>query len=37
MFYEYTPIEASDEIAARITEHEKALMAKLRELFAEEE
>ena len=36
MFYEYTPVEASDEIAARITEHEKALMKKLHALFSEE-
>lgn len=32
-FYEYTPIEPSTEIAARIAEHEQNLMAKLHELF----
>ena len=32
-FYEYTKIEESDVIAARIAECEQSLMAKLRELF----
>lgn len=32
-FYEYTKIEESDVIAARIAEREQSLMAKLRELF----
>ena len=32
-FYEYTKIEESDMIAARIAEREQSLMAKLRELF----
>ena len=32
-FYEYTPIEPSVEIAARIAERERNLMAKLHELF----
>lgn len=35
-FYEYTPIEPSVEIAARIAEREQSLMAKLHELFGEE-
>ena len=34
-FYEYTKIEESDVIAARIAEREQSLMAKLRELFDE--
>ena len=34
-FYEYTEIEESDVIAARIAEREQSLMAKLRELFDE--
>lgn len=36
MFYEYTAIEPSADIAARIAEREQNLMAKLRELFGEE-
>lgn len=36
MFYEYTVIEPSADIAARIAEREQRLMAKLRELFSEE-
>lgn len=35
-FYEYKQIEPADEIAKRIEEHEKSLMAKLHELFGEE-
>ena len=35
-FYEYTKIEESDVIAARIAECEQSLMAKLHELFGEE-
>lgn len=35
-FYEYTPIEPSAEIAARIAEREQSLMVKLHELFGEE-
>lgn len=35
-FYEYTPIEPSADIAARIAECEQALMTKLHELFGEE-
>ena len=35
-FYEYTKIEESDVIAARIAEHEQSLMTKLHELFGEE-
>ncbi len=35
-FYEYTKIEESDVIAARIAEREQSLMAKLHELFKEE-
>ena len=35
-FYEYTKIEESDVIAARIAEREQSLMAKLHELFDEE-
>lgn len=35
-FYEYTKIEESDVIAARIAEREQSLMAKLHELFGEE-
>ncbi|MBR2848594.1 MAG: SAM-dependent DNA methyltransferase [Clostridia bacterium] len=34
-FYEYTKIEESDVIAARIAEREQSLMAKLHELFGE--
>ena len=34
-FYEYKQIEPSDVIAKRIEEHEKSLMAKLRDLFGE--
>lgn len=34
-FYEYTEIEESDVIAARIAEREQSLMAKLHELFSE--
>ena len=37
MFYEYTAIEPSADIAARIAEREQSLMAKLHELFGEEE
>ena len=36
-FYEYKQIEPAEEIAKRIEEHEKSLMAKLHELFGEEE
>lgn len=36
MFYEYTAIEPSADIAARIAEREQSLMAKLHELFREE-
>ena len=36
-FYEYTAIEPSAEIAARIAEREQNLMSKLRELFTEED
>lgn len=36
-FYEYTAIEPSADIAARIAEREQSLMAKLHELFREEE
>ena len=35
MFYEYTPIEPSTEIAARIAEREHNLRVKLHELFSE--
>lgn len=35
-FYEYKEIEPSADIAARIAEREQSLMAKLRELFSEE-
>ena len=35
-FYEYKEIEPSTDIAARIAEREQSLMAKLRELFSEE-
>ena len=35
MFYEYKAIEASTDIAARISEREKRLMAKLHDLFGE--
>ena len=35
-FYEYKQIEPADEIAKRIEAHEKNLMAKLHELFGEE-
>lgn len=35
MFYEYTAIEPSADIAARIAEREQSLMAKLHELFRE--
>lgn len=35
-FYEYTKIEESDVIAARIAEREMSLMTKLHELFGEE-
>ncbi len=35
-FYEYTPIEPSADIAARIAEREQSLMAKLHILFGEE-
>lgn len=35
-FYEYMEIEPSADIAARIAEREQSLMAKLRELFGEE-
>ncbi len=35
-FYEYTPIEPSEDIAARIAEREHSLMKKLHELFTEE-
>lgn len=35
-FYEYKEIEPSADIAARIAEREHSLMAKLRELFSEE-
>ena len=35
-FYEYTKIEESDVIAARIAEREQSLMTKLHELFGEE-
>jgi len=35
-FYEYRSIEPSADIAARIAEREQSLMAKLRELFSEE-
>lgn len=34
-FYEYTPIEPSADIAARIAEREQSLMSKLHELFGE--
>ena len=34
-FYEYTPIEPSADIAARIAEREQSLMRKLHELFGE--
>lgn len=34
-FYEYKQTEPSERIAARIEEHEKSLMAKLRDLFGE--
>lgn len=34
-FYEYTPIEPSTEIAARIAKKEQSLMEKLHELFTE--
>ena len=37
MFYEYTAIEPSADIAARIAEREQSLMAKLHELFGEED
>ena len=37
MFYEYTTIEPSADIATRIAEREQSLMAKLHELFGEEE
>ncbi len=37
IFYEYTPIEPSADIAARIARREQSLMTKLRELFGEEE
>ena len=36
-FYEYTAIEPSADIAARIAEREQSLMAKLQELFREED
>lgn len=36
-FYEYTAIEPSADIAARIAEREQSLMAKLHELFREED
>lgn len=36
-FYEYKQIEPADVIAKRIEAHEKSLMAKLHELFGEEE
>lgn len=36
-FYQYQQIEPADEIAKRIQLHEKTLMAKLKELFAEGE
>lgn len=36
MFYEYTAIEPSADIAVRIAEREQSLMAKLHELFGEE-
>ena len=36
-FYEYTSIESSTDIAARIAEREQSLMAKLRELFGEDQ
>ncbi len=35
-FYEYKKIEPAEDIAKRIEEHEKSLMAKLHELFGEE-
>lgn len=35
-FYEYKPIEPAADIAARIEEHERVLMAKLRALFSGE-
>ncbi len=35
-FYEYTAVEPSTDIAARIAEREQRLMAKLHDLFAEE-
>lgn len=35
-FYEYKPLEPAADIAARIAEREKTLMAKLHELFGEE-
>lgn len=37
MFYEYTAVESSDHIAARIAEREQRLMGRLRELFTEEQ
>lgn len=37
MFYEYTAIEPSADIASRIAEREQSLMVKLHELFREEE
>lgn len=36
-FYEYTKIETSDVIAKRIMKHEQSLMAKLHDLFDEED
>lgn len=35
-FYEYKQIEPAEDIAKRIEEHEKSLMAKLHELFGED-
>lgn len=35
-FFEYTPIEPSEKIAARIAEREQSLMKQLHELFGEE-
>jgi len=36
MFYEYTKVEESDIIAARISNREQSLMSKLHSLFREE-
>ena len=35
MFYEYMPVESSDDIAERVSEREQRLMAKLHDLFGE--